>query len=158
MNMEEYLDSGCMDSGVISGGDPMKHLLIPIDGSDRSVLAVKEIEHIFPPERADVTLLTVREDVDSTSKGILDQMVKETMPLLDKAAALIPQYMVTKAVEFGIPGSVILRYAKQHHTDIIIISKRSNTALSILLGSVATHLVKYAHCPVIVLPEDNPAL
>lgn len=136
----------------------MKHLLIPIDGSKRSVEAVKAIETIFPPERVDVTLLTVREDVDSTSKVILDQMVKETMPLLDNAAALIPRYTVNKVVEFGIPGSVILRYAKQHHMDIIIITKRSNTALSILLGSVATHLVKYAQCPVIVLPEGNPEL
>ncbi len=81
----------------------MKHLLIPIDGSERSVKAVAEVEHIFPPERADVTLLTVREDVDSTSKLILDQMVRESMPLLDRAAALIPRYAVTKAVEFGIP-------------------------------------------------------
>ncbi len=96
--------------------------------------------------------------MDSTSKLILDQMVRESMPLLDRAAALIPRYAVTKAVEFGIPGSAILRYAKQHHSDIILITKRSNTALSILLGSVATHLVKYAHCPVIVLPEDNPSL
>lgn len=136
----------------------MKHLLIPMDGSARSMQAVKAMARIFPPDRVDVTLLTVREDVDSSSRTILDQMAEETMPLLNQAAALIPQYTVHKAVEFGIPGSIILRYAKQHAIDIIIIAKRSNTALSILLGSVATHLVKYAHCPVIVLPEDNPEL
>ncbi len=133
----------------------MKHLLIPIDGSDLSIKSVKAIEQIFPPARADVTLLTVREDADSSSMVIRDQMEKETMPLLDKAASLIPSYTVHKAVEFGIPGHVILRYAKQHGTDVIIIARRTNSALSSLLGSVATHLVKYAHCPVIVLPEGN---
>lgn len=136
----------------------MKHILIPIDGSERSIEAVRAIEDIFPPERADVTLLIVREDVDSRLNIILDEMTSQSMPLLDKAAALIPHYIVQKAVEFGIPGNVILKYAKQHNIDAIMITKRTNTALSILMGSVATHLVKYAHCPVIVLPEGHPMI
>jgi nucleotide-binding universal stress UspA family protein len=131
----------------------MKHVLVPIDGSTRSIEAVQAIENFFPPEQADVTLLLVREDVDSRIKVILDEMTKQSMHLLDQAAALIPCYKVEKVVEFGIPGSVILKYAKLHDTSVIMITKRTNTALSILLGSVATHLVKFAHCPVIVLPE-----
>jgi nucleotide-binding universal stress UspA family protein len=134
----------------------MKHILIPIDGSARSIEAVQAIEDFFPPDKTDVTLLIVREDADSRSTVILDEMTSQSMPLLDKAAALIPRYKVQKVVEFGIPGSVILKYAKQHNTDAIMITKRTNTALSILMGSVATHLVKYAHCPVIVLPEAHP--
>lgn len=133
----------------------MKHLLIPIDGSERSIKSVKAIEQLFPPARVDVTLLTVREDVDSASRGILEQMERESMPLLEKAAAQIPEYSVNKVVEFGIPGHVILQYAKQHSIDIIVIAKRTSNVLSALLGSVATHLVKYAHCPVIVLPEGK---
>lgn len=136
----------------------MKHILIPIDGSARSIEAVQAIEDFFPPERADVTLLMVREDADSRLKVVLDEMTSQSMPLLDKAAALIPRYTIQKVVEFGIPGSVILKYAKQYNTDAIIITKRTNTALSILMGSVATHLVKYAHCPVIVLPEEHPMM
>lgn len=133
----------------------MKHLLIPIDGSEKSIQAVTAIKQIFPPSHADITLLTIREDIDSNSTLILNQMTKDTMPMLDKVAAMIPEYNVKKAVDFGIAGSTILRYAKQHNIDIIIITKRTHSALSIFLGSVAVHLVKYAHCPVIVLPEDH---
>ena len=136
----------------------MKHILIPIDGSTRSIEAVQAIDDFYPPERADVTLLIVREDADSRIKVILDEMTSQSMPLLDKAAALIPRYMVQKVVEFGIPGREILQYVKQHDIDAIMITKRTNTALSILMGSVATHLVKYAHCPVIVLPEAHPMI
>ncbi len=39
-----------------------------------------------------------------------------------------------------------------------MITKRTSTTFSVLMGSVATHLVKYAHCPVIVLPEDHPEI
>jgi nucleotide-binding universal stress UspA family protein len=69
----------------------------------------------------------------------------------------LPRYQVNKAVEYGMPGNVILRYAKEHRMDAIMITKRTTTPLSIFMGSVATHLVKYAHCPVIVLPEEPPA-
>ena len=61
----------------------MKHLLIPIDGSERSINSVKAIEQLFPSNQVDVTLLTVREDVDSASRGILEQMERESMPLLE---------------------------------------------------------------------------
>ncbi|SDN66299.1 universal stress protein [Acetanaerobacterium elongatum] len=133
----------------------MKHLLIPIDGSECSIQAVTAIKQIFPPSHADVTLLTVREDVDSNSTVILNQMIKDTMPVLDKAASLLLEYNVNKVVDFGIAGNTILRYAKQHNIDIIIITKRTHSALSVFLGSVAVHLVKYGHCPVIVLPENH---
>ncbi len=48
MSMEKYgfLHDG---PGAMPGGEPMKHLLIPIDGSERSVKAVAEVEHIFRP-------------------------------------------------------------------------------------------------------------
>ena len=45
----------------------MKKLLIPIDGSDRSIEAVDAIKTIYRPDRVEITLLTVREDVDTTS-------------------------------------------------------------------------------------------
>lgn len=133
----------------------MKHLLIPIDGSKASIQAITSIQTIFTPSHVDITLLTVREDVDSTSSVVLHQMEESTMPMLEQAAKLLPEYTVNKAVAFGIAGNTIIRYAKEHKVDIIAIAKRTHPALSMFLGSVAVHLVKYAHCPVIVLPEDH---
>ena len=131
----------------------MKHLLVPIDGSDRSMQSVTAIKCIFSPQQADITLITVREDLDSSSTVILDKMARETMPILDAVAGILPEYTVSKVVEFGIAGNAILKYAKQHRMDMIVITKHTHSAKSIFLGSVAVHLVKYAPCPVIVLPE-----
>lgn len=129
--------------------------MIPIDGSGNSAESTKALGDLFPPEEADVTLLFVREDIDSTSSVILDRMAKETMPILDEVARRIPQYAVQKIVDFGVPGHVILRYAKEHAIDVILVARRSKSALTTLMGSVATHLVKHAHCPVIVIPVDK---
>ena len=136
----------------------MKRILLPIDGSKRSLSAVQSIESIFPPDKVEVLLLIVREDIDSRSEVVLSDMEKQSMPILDQAAALIPRYTVQKIVAFGIPGNEILKYAREQNVDAMIITKRTSTTLSVLLGSVATHLVKYAHCPVIVLPEDHPEI
>ncbi len=133
----------------------MKHVLIPIDGGKRSAESAKALADLFPPAGTRVTLLFVREDVDSTSSVILDRMARETMPVLDEVAGLMPQYAVEKVVDFGLPGHVILRYAKEHAVDVILVARRSGSGLSSLMGSVATHLVKHAHCPVIVIPVDK---
>lgn len=133
----------------------MKHLLVPIDGSKRSITSVEAIKSIFQPNQAKVTLLTVREDFDSTSAMVLEGMKKESMPVLDKVAQQLCDYEVEKVVEIGIAASVILRYAMHHDIDMIVITKHTHKALSVFLGSVAVHVVKYAHCPVIVLPEPK---
>ncbi len=81
----------------------MKRILIPIDGSKRSISAVQSIESIFPPDRAEVILLIVREDIDSRSDVILEEMKKQSLPLLDQAAALIPHYTVKRLYCSGFP-------------------------------------------------------
>lgn len=132
----------------------MKHLLVPIDGSERSIKSVIAIKDIFSPSNADITLITVREDIDSRSSVILDQMTTETLPMLDSVGRLLPEYTVKKVVDFGIAGSTILNYAKNNDIDMIVITKQTHKGLSVFIGSVAVHVVKYAKCPVIVLPDE----
>jgi nucleotide-binding universal stress UspA family protein len=131
----------------------MKHLLVPIDGSDRSIRSVTAIKDIFSPSNADITLITVREDIDSRSSVILEQMTRETLPMLDSVAEQLPEYAVNKVVDFGIAGNTILKYAKNNAIDVIVITKQTHKGLSVFIGSVAVHVVKYAKCPVIVLPD-----
>jgi nucleotide-binding universal stress UspA family protein len=48
--------------------------------------------------------------------------------------------------------STILEYAENENTDLIIIGTRGVTGFKrILLGSVASGIVTYAHCPVLVI-------
>ena len=49
-------------------------------------------------------------------------------------------------------ADAIVSYAKDKHIELIIIGTRNRSKLkSILLGSVATDVVKYAHCPVLTV-------
>lgn len=47
---------------------------------------------------------------------------------------------------------VILEYAEQERMDLIVIGTRGRSSLkNLLLGSVASSVVTYAHCPVMVV-------
>jgi nucleotide-binding universal stress UspA family protein len=47
-------------------------------------------------------------------------------------------------------ADVIVSYAKDNHIELIIIGTRGTSKLkSMLLGDVASDVVRYAHCPVL---------
>jgi nucleotide-binding universal stress UspA family protein len=49
-------------------------------------------------------------------------------------------------------GSVIVDYAERENVDLIVIGTRGRTGFKkMLLGSVASDVVTYAHCPVLVV-------
>jgi Universal stress protein UspA and related nucleotide-binding proteins len=115
----------------------MRNLLVPVDGSDRSIEAIETIRELYSPERVNITLILVREDIDSNSSAVLKKMERDTMPVLDRIAALMPEYNVNKVVRFGIAGNEIIKYARESDTEMIVITKRTHTAASMFLGSVA---------------------
>jgi nucleotide-binding universal stress UspA family protein len=49
-------------------------------------------------------------------------------------------------------GSAIVTYAERENVDLIVIGSRGRTGFKkMLLGSVASDVVTYAHCPVMVV-------
>ena len=58
------------------------------------------------------------------------------------------------SVLHGSPA-VEICHATNEDVDLIVISTHSRTGLGhILIGSVAEHVVRYAHCPVLVVPSS----
>jgi len=69
---------------------------------------------------------------------------------------------VEAAVELGDAAEEICDYAREHDVDLIITSTHGSTGLKhVVIGSTAEHVVRYAHCPVLVVPSHprrgNPA-
>lgn len=64
---------------------------------------------------------------------------------------------VTIAVKQGPPFLEIIRYAKEHQTDLIVLGTHGRSALAhALLGSVAERVVQKAPCPVLTIrPESH---
>jgi nucleotide-binding universal stress UspA family protein len=53
-------------------------------------------------------------------------------------------------------ADAIVNYAKDKHIDLVITGIRGRSKLkSMLLGSVASDIVRYAHCPVLTVKENN---
>jgi nucleotide-binding universal stress UspA family protein len=59
---------------------------------------------------------------------------------------------VNFTVLIGNPSSEIIDYAEHHSIDLIVIASSGRTGLSrFFLGSVAERVVRFAHCPVLVI-------
>ena len=66
----------------------------------------------------------------------------------------------TLQITTGRPAEAICDYAATTGSDLIITSTHGRTGfLHVLIGSIAEHIVRYARCPVLVVPASvkNPA-
>jgi nucleotide-binding universal stress UspA family protein len=88
------------------------------------------------------------------------EMRKQVQPYFSKIAEKIHEDSIKEnilRIKTEIIASVriadaIISYAKDKHTELIIIGTRNRSKLkSMLLGSVATDVVKYAPCPVLTV-------
>ena len=86
-------------------------------------------------------------------KWVLEATTKlATLCPADEQAAL----RVQTAVEVGTPFVGIVRYARAHEVDLIVMGTHGRGAVQhLLLGSVAEQIVRQATCP--VLTVRNPA-
>ena len=59
-------------------------------------------------------------------------------------------------VEIGDPGETFVRVAAEEHADLIVLGRRNRSLASRLrLGSVTHHVLEHAHCPVLVVHEQE---
>jgi nucleotide-binding universal stress UspA family protein len=76
-----------------------------------------------------------------------------TVLLGDAAARVGPDVPVIVAATGGDPVEEIIRYARRHPIDLIVVGTHGRTGVSrVLLGSVAERVVRAARCPVLVVP------
>ena len=62
------------------------------------------------------------------------------------------------ALSTGPPAAQIVRYAREHAIDLIVLATHGRTGVSrALLGSVAEAVVRLAPCPVLTVPAGAPA-
>lgn len=132
----------------------MKKILLPIDGSERSMKSIELVKNLYGPESADITLILVCESLDAMiSEPELEAARAEAMPVLYRAAHQLKDYAVEKYVVFGKAGEEILNYAEKKNIDMIVMTKSTRIGWLSKIGSVTAHVVKYAKCIVIIVPE-----
>ncbi|MDQ0148734.1 universal stress protein [Eubacterium multiforme] len=133
-----------------------KKILIPIDGSDRSLIALNYLKNNFKPEEVDVVLMHVREIVFINGMAVSEE-VKDAeaigKKILNNVREKVEGFNCEKEFSFGYAGDEIVRYAEENDVDIILMAKNTRKKFTALVGSVTAHVVKRAKCVMIIIPE-----
>ena len=135
----------------------MKKVLLPVDGSSRSVSTVEAVRHIFRPDDVQIIIVKViSAQLYINSMDEIKHNAEKARPELEEVAALLPEYSVKTQVLLGsAPGVEIVEYAKEAEIDTIIMTRSTRGPLR-KLGSVATYIAKNASfLNVIIMKEEG---
>jgi nucleotide-binding universal stress UspA family protein len=140
-----------------------KNILIPVDLSYYSLVAVQYGQEIASLFDAEIVLLHVeerdRKQQESTPiTAVSEARRKELIEIVQRL--LINHNLVQRSmkieVRFGTPVREIIHAAEELRADLIVMSTHGRTGLRhVLMGSVAEKVVRFAKCPVLtVKPEE----
>jgi nucleotide-binding universal stress UspA family protein len=135
------------------------NVLVPVDFSEEAHKAlVDTLEFVGDPEKLHV--VHVLAPLEPMEPGVVWQTVDNQTRVDKIKEAFYNKFPedVYKAIKFtvrvGNPSSEIIDYAKDNDIDLIVIPSSGRTGLSrFLLGSVAERVVRFSHCPVLVIRD-----
>ncbi len=146
----------------------LKRILVPTDFSAFSQHAIRYGCEFARRFSAELHLANVVEDIYPLipESGISLPPVSQYLADLQKSAEQAFQNFpnrewvegldVKRIVLTGTPFLEIIRYAREHDIDMIVIGTHGRTGLvHVLMGSVAEKVVRKSHCPVLTVRPDG---
>jgi len=151
--------------------DFMKKVLVPVDGSDSSLLAEETAAIVARKTGATVTVLHVIREVEayyrllyaaqgleegipeSVIKEILDSTEQEASKVVNDAQALFNEegISVDSKILRGIdPADSIIEFSKKDYDLIIMGARGKNEKDPYVLGSVAKKVIRHTTCPTLI--------
>lgn len=146
-------------------------VLLAIDGSEQSKHAGESIRGL-----ASITSLTVLHVIDLPRLSypmVGPEIAKDLALIVEQSMRAEGEHVlkgtmshlsyhstpITKRLEDGAPGEVILSVAEEIHADLIIVGARGvGQVQEIVLGSVSQRVLTQALCPVLVVNKKMPDL
>jgi nucleotide-binding universal stress UspA family protein len=131
-------------------------VLIPLDGSEKSMHSIAWLKKYFKKEDAEVTLLSVIVTFLSSEVSAehnIKAEEKESTELLDKAAKDLEGYDVEKKFIYGFAPDAIIDTAKEGGYDMIVMTRSTVTGFARIIGSVTNKVVRNTEVPVVIIPE-----
>lgn len=139
----------------------IRHILCPVDFSAHSDRAMEYAGDLARRFQADLTVLHVVYDpLDITCSHIphppleqlREEMIREAERVLERRVRrrlrLLPR--TKTAVAAGPPFRQIIRYARDHRVDLVVMGTQGLTGLDrLIMGSTAERVVRTAPCPVV---------
>ena len=135
----------------------MKKILLPVDGSSRSMKTVEAVKQIFRPEDVEIIIVKViSAQLYINSMDEIKHNAEKARPELEEVASMLPEYKVKTQVLLGsAPGVEIVEFAKEAGIDTIVMTRSTRGPIR-KLGSVATYIAKNANfLNVIIMKEEG---
>jgi nucleotide-binding universal stress UspA family protein len=144
----------------------LRRLLVAIDGSPGSELALRAAITVARRDHAAVTLLCVASDAHVELTGLAmaaglqpalqAELDAEAEAILRRAVEVVPEDIPVRTVVCrGKPGPAIVAYAAERDHDAILLGARGVGRVGALMGSVSAHVLR--HAPVAVFVAHAPA-
>ncbi len=143
---------------------PYGSVLVATDFSERSLRAARFAARVAPGANLDVvhayqTPFETGMEYTSVSQQTIAGIREKARGECDAAMAAfledtgVPRKKLTSTLSLGFPPEVLVRHARHHHADLIVVGKQGRSlAQDILLGSATQHLLAEAPCDVLVVP------
>ena len=159
------------DGGQADGPLMVGKIIVPVDFSDCSADGVRYGVAFAKSAGAKLSLVHVLQVQPFLPTEQFAAYNREPSPgVLERAAKMQMRKFVRKidfdgvpyetSVEIGRPAYQICQVAEKTGADLIVTSTHGSTGLThVLMGSTAEHVVRYAKCPVLVVPaRDRPGV
>ena len=106
----------------------MKNVLLPIDGSARSLRTIDMVKQICPPQQVTVTMVMVVPDqmhIDGQFER--ERIRRKAEQELATFAALLEGWTVNTVLLRGNPGPEVVQFAREKGYDTIIMTRSSRS-------------------------------
>ncbi|MUL39303.1 universal stress protein [Gloeocapsopsis dulcis] len=132
-------------------------VLVPIDFSEESFAALNPARE-FVQDSSQLYVLHVLSHLHPAEPGVVWNTIDDETRKKHAQEALYERLKNSEyqgahlGILVGDPSSKIIDYAQEINADLIVIPSHGRTGLSrFFLGSVAERVIRFAHCPVVVL-------
>jgi nucleotide-binding universal stress UspA family protein len=135
----------------------IQRILLATDLSPASGGATDEALELARSLRADLLVVSVIDSATPLSSGPVERMDQRRAAREFAAQAIVVQgrrigVSVSFLVWQGEPGPAIVEAAQAEAADLVIVGTRGrNRVERFVLGSVSDHVVRHAHCPVLIV-------
>jgi nucleotide-binding universal stress UspA family protein len=146
----------------------MPTIIAATDGSPSATAALERALTEAAASNATIELVGAWSAPPNGTLGAPTYMSADVFYACRDATARVLEDAKARAAEAGVQAEThlvagsaaveICKLAEKRHADLIVMGSRGHGPLAAaLLGSVAAHVVRHAHCPVMVVPDPNRA-
>jgi len=138
-----------------------KKILIPMDGSDHSIVAAKHAIQIASDYGSQVTFIYVIADLynshrlsEADVKQMKNTFMAQSSEILEKAVKEVqkPNVTIEKKILTGHPAQQIIEECTEGLYDLIVMGSRGLSSVQdFLMGSTSYRVVANAPCPVLIV-------